>query len=114
MGAQLTHLAIALRRARKTAGLSQQALADRAGISRFTVAGIELGRHQSATIPTTQKLAAVLGVSVLRLIEPTAVTSSAEALELAEIAHAQLGQVIAFLGANRKSGRACADERERP
>jgi transcriptional regulator with XRE-family HTH domain len=49
-----------LRIFRKAAGLSQEGLADLAGISRATVAAIELGRYGSVELSTLDALATAL------------------------------------------------------
>lgn len=49
-----------LRAFRKAAGLSQEALAELAGVSRATVAAIELGRYSSVELSTLDALAAAL------------------------------------------------------
>jgi transcriptional regulator with XRE-family HTH domain len=54
-----------LRTARK---LSQEALAERAGISRGYLARLEIGRHDP-TLTTLRKLAKALGVPVTKLLE---------------------------------------------
>ena len=56
-----------LRRAREKAGLSQQALADRAGIPRNQVVRAERG--ENITVDTLRKLAAQLPVTELTLID---------------------------------------------
>ncbi len=56
-----------LRRAREAAGLSQQALADRAGIPRNQVARAERG--ENITVDTLRKIAAHLPVTELTLLE---------------------------------------------
>lgn len=49
-----------LRTFRKAAGLSQEGLAESAGVSRATVAAIELGRYSSVELSTLDALAAAL------------------------------------------------------
>jgi transcriptional regulator with XRE-family HTH domain len=58
-----------LRRAREKAGLSQQALADRAGIPRNQVVRAERG--ENITIDTLRKIAAHLPVTELTLLDTT-------------------------------------------
>ena len=58
-----------LRAAREKAGLSQQALADRAGIPRNQVVRAERG--ENITIETLRKLAAYLPVTELTLLDTT-------------------------------------------
>lgn len=53
----------ALRQARRAAGLTQEALAHRAGITTNSVHRLEAGRHWGAQVATVQALADVLGVS---------------------------------------------------
>jgi transcriptional regulator with XRE-family HTH domain len=60
-------LHVELRRAREKAGLSQQALADRAGIPRNQVVRAERG--ENITVDTLRKLAAHLPVTELTLLE---------------------------------------------
>lgn len=56
-------LAIRLRRARERAGLSQEELAARAGLSINTVGGLERGEHQHPYPSTLRALAGALGLS---------------------------------------------------
>lgn len=58
-----------LRRAREKAGLSQQALADRAGIPRNQIVRAERG--ENITVDTLRKIAAHLPVSELTLLDTT-------------------------------------------
>jgi transcriptional regulator with XRE-family HTH domain len=60
-------LGLAVRRTRSAAGLSQEALADRAGLDRAYVSGLERG-HRNPTLETLQRLAAALGVNVQDLL----------------------------------------------
>jgi len=53
---------------REQRGLSQEALAERAGITRGYLARLEIGRHEP-TLTTLGKLAKALRVKVTKLIE---------------------------------------------
>ena len=57
-----------IRKYRKSCGLSQAALADKAGIPSNTVARLERGEHQ-ATTTTLKKLAKVFQVKIDDLID---------------------------------------------
>jgi len=59
-------LVAVLRRLRKTQGLSQESLAQRAGIALNTYSRIERG-HASPTWPTVRQLAKALNVSMAEL-----------------------------------------------
>lgn len=61
--AQLHQFSQAVRQARKTAGLTQEQLADRAGLSVATIKSLEQGRHNPATLT----LRSLLGVAELGL-----------------------------------------------
>jgi len=63
-----TTLVKRLRHLRAERGLSQVALAERAGIARSYLARLELGQ-QDPTLGTVEKLAKALRVRVSRLIE---------------------------------------------
>lgn len=65
----MEHLHEELRRAREKAGLSQQALADKAGIPRNQVVRAERG--ENITIDTLRKIAAYLPVTELPLLDTT-------------------------------------------
>jgi len=56
-----------LRRIREKRGLSQRALADRAGVVKSTIYEAEVGRH-IPRIQTLEKLADALGVSIVDLL----------------------------------------------
>jgi transcriptional regulator with XRE-family HTH domain len=56
-----------LRRIREQRGLSQQQLADRAGVVKSTIYEAEAGRH-IPRIQTLEKLADALGVSIVDLL----------------------------------------------
>jgi transcriptional regulator with XRE-family HTH domain len=57
-----------LRTRREALRLSQQALSDQAGVSRVTIARIEMGTQTTITTDTAKALARALGVSVDFLI----------------------------------------------
>ncbi|MCF4164327.1 XRE family transcriptional regulator [Zavarzinia compransoris] len=63
----LHHLAANLRRLRREAGLSQNALAERAGVSRRMLVGIEAG-DSNVSLSTLDKIAHALGVLLPDLI----------------------------------------------
>lgn len=56
-----------LKTLREFAGLSQHALAAKSGVSRATIAALELGRYQGALARTLDKLASALGVPLTQL-----------------------------------------------
>lgn len=58
-----------LKRIRKAAHMSQQRLADQAGISRSTVRDLEVGRYQNATMESIQAMAGVLQIRVTDLTD---------------------------------------------
>jgi transcriptional regulator with XRE-family HTH domain len=58
----------AVRSVRKQGGLSQEALADLAGIDRSYMGGIERGEHNLALV-NIKKVADALGISVSELME---------------------------------------------
>lgn len=64
-------LAANLRSLRRSKGLSQEALADLAGLHRTYVSSVERC-ERNATLDTLDKLAAALGVSPSRLLEDEA------------------------------------------
>lgn len=53
-----------LKQLRALAGLSQNELAKRAGVSHPTISYIEAGKHKSVNVDTAKRLAKVLGVSL--------------------------------------------------
>jgi transcriptional regulator with XRE-family HTH domain len=59
-----------LRERREAAGISQEQLADRAGLHRTYVSLIERGKR-TASIEVVRKVAGALGVSMAELIEAT-------------------------------------------
>lgn len=58
-----------VRQARQRAGLSQEALADKAGIDRTYVSGVERGLR-NPTVTILARLAAALGIEVADLLRP--------------------------------------------
>jgi transcriptional regulator with XRE-family HTH domain len=60
--------AVRLKKIRESRGLTQEALAQRAGISRAYLARLEMGRHDPH-LSRLRKLAKALGVKVGRLLE---------------------------------------------
>jgi DNA-binding XRE family transcriptional regulator len=69
-----------LRRARERAGLSQAALAERAGVSRPLVAAVERGRHRPG-IDAALALAAALGTTAEALFAPAPASAFASVLD---------------------------------
>lgn len=68
-----------LRRLRRLASLTQEELAERAGVSVDVIRQLEQGRKQSARLPTLHALANGLGVELTTLLgDPPAVASSGE------------------------------------
>ena len=65
----LGHVADNLRRARTAKGLSQQALADRSGVSRRMILSIE-NEGANISLSSLDRLAAALGISLTELIRP--------------------------------------------
>jgi transcriptional regulator with XRE-family HTH domain len=68
MKRDLPHIAIALRRAREAARLSQYQLADISGVSRPTIAAIEMGSPRNVKSETILKLAQALNISTGELL----------------------------------------------
>jgi transcriptional regulator with XRE-family HTH domain len=58
-----------LKRLRNEAGLTQQQLAQEAGISMASVLGMEQGRNCNPRLDTLRKLAAALGCTVGKLVD---------------------------------------------
>lgn len=54
-----------VKEARETKGITQQELAERSGISRTIIAGLESGAIENTTVATLSSLARALGVSVM-------------------------------------------------
>ncbi len=67
-GGEETALADALQAARRAAGLTQQELCDKAGISYSTLAKIERGAIKAPSIFTINSIAQVLGISLSDLV----------------------------------------------
>ncbi len=65
---QVRRLGMKIRRRRLQRGLSQEALAKKARISRGYLARLEIGRHDP-TVGTLKRLAKALGVPVTRLLD---------------------------------------------
>ena len=53
---------------RKKLGVSQQQLAEKAGVSRTIISGLESGRIQNTTADTIQKIAKALGIAVSKIL----------------------------------------------
>jgi len=68
--ARLVGLADNIRRERKRAGLTQRALAERAGLTELTIIKIERGQERNPKLRTIRRLARALEVSYDRLIPP--------------------------------------------
>lgn len=64
----LVKLGIEIRETRKSQGLSQEALAEKAGIDRSYIGGIERGEHNIAVI-NLQKISSALGIKLYRIFE---------------------------------------------
>jgi transcriptional regulator with XRE-family HTH domain len=69
MSADLTHLAERLKALRKAAGLSQQELASRAGVSMSAVFHAEQGRKSDLKLSTLLALAGALGMTPGQLVD---------------------------------------------
>lgn len=65
-----------VRRLRLARGLTQQQLAAASGLSRSTIAAVELGKYPSADSSTIAALAAGLGVSPQQLVESSVEVAS--------------------------------------
>lgn len=74
-----------VRALREAAGLTQQALAHNAGLSRATVAALEHGRYRGTDSKTLEKLAQALGVTPAFLLEGGSGGSAASAHETPEL-----------------------------
>lgn len=66
----MVNLAQNLKRERATAGLTQEALATKSGVSRSTIAVLESATRTDTTAETLAKLAGALGVDVGKLVAP--------------------------------------------
>jgi len=73
----LSHFAQRLRVVRGEAKMSQQELADRAGIARVSVARMEVGMYEPSWL-MVQKLAHALGVPVQTFVDPAIIPPPAE------------------------------------
>jgi transcriptional regulator with XRE-family HTH domain len=62
-------LASTIQKARKAKGLTQAALASRAGLAERSLRDIENGKTRNPSTGTVKSLAAVLGVSVAKLVK---------------------------------------------
>ena len=62
-GQQVTFFAARLRRLRQAAGLSQEALAERAGLSLNAIGALERGEHRHPYPATVRALADALGLT---------------------------------------------------
>lgn len=78
----LVHVAANVRRLRQTAGLSQQALAEQAGVSRRMLVNIEKG-DVNVSLGTLDRLAEALGVLFSALVQPPDSEDSARIDEVA-------------------------------
>jgi transcriptional regulator with XRE-family HTH domain len=65
--AEVSRLGRRLRRFRERVGLSQDALADRAGVARTIIANLERGHRSGITLSNALRLADALGISVDQL-----------------------------------------------
>lgn len=70
-GEETTHIGRALARIRRRAGLTQEGLAERAGVSVSVIRKLERADRDSASLPTLRKLASALGVTTVDLFDPT-------------------------------------------
>lgn len=61
-------LAVNIRKARRSAGLSQEELADKAGIDRTYVSALERSKY-AATVDMIERLAGALGVEPSELLQ---------------------------------------------
>jgi transcriptional regulator with XRE-family HTH domain len=61
-------LTMRVKQLRESRGLTQEALAEKAGLSRAYIARLEIGRHDP-TLSTLEKLAKALKVKVGKLLE---------------------------------------------
>lgn len=66
-----------LRELRRRHGLSQEAFAERAGMSYKYYQAVEAGRKRQLRISTLEKLAAAYGIEVWQLLAPTTVEKTA-------------------------------------
>lgn len=99
MARQQTHIAMALRKARHASGMSQEELAERAGLSRFTIAGIETSRHRNVTTETLVKIAKALNITPQDLLNPE---DSGLAKLVEEFMDTQIGRDLALTPDQKK------------
>lgn len=78
----LVHVAANVRRLRQAAGLSQQSLAERSGVSRRMLVNIEKG-DVNVSLGTLDRLAEALGVLFYALVQPPGSEDSARIDEVA-------------------------------
>ena len=64
----MNHLGDNIKRIRKTAGISQQELADMSGVSKAQISRLENGEHSNPQINTIVSIASNLGVSIEEII----------------------------------------------
>lgn len=65
----VTPLRLRLKELREAKALTQQELADKAGVSRSTIARLETGSLRNATLDMVEKLADALDVNVVVLVD---------------------------------------------
>jgi transcriptional regulator with XRE-family HTH domain len=65
----LPHLGGRIKAAREQGGLTQNELAARAGVSRIYIAKLEGGDRQSPSLPVLDRIAKVLGVTLVDLLK---------------------------------------------
>ena len=63
------HLGDRVRELREARGLTQEALASRAGLHRVYLAQLEIGRNDNPRLDTLRRLAQALGVSLGELLD---------------------------------------------
>lgn len=94
----MTHIGDNIKRIRKTAGLSQQELAKRCGISKSQISRLESGQQQNPLIQTIAPIATALGASLDEIVygETTeTMTYLSKAMEeLPETDKATIGKLI--------------------
>ena len=65
---EMTHIGDNIRRIRKNAGMSQQDLAERCGISKSQLSRLESGEQKNPTIQTIIPIATAVGVSLDEIV----------------------------------------------
>lgn len=65
----VTPISLRLKQVRKAQGLTQHALAEKAGVSQSTIARLETGSLRNATLDMIERLAEALGVNASVLID---------------------------------------------